>query len=351
MVRWIPKGEENGAKSYDYDFKILDRYLDLYAEKLGKPNVLAVDVCVPIHSRKRPKDGTNPIKVSKLDPETGKVEPMSQPAYGTPEGVAFWKPVLTEVKKRLEKRGWWDVALLGTASDSGPTRGEAQTFNAIWPGKGWVFSGHPRATKVGGGTALVKSRAWVWGNGRLWQPSKRSPKYPRPWKGSMIQVAFPRAGCSACTLKKDFPLSDYRTYAEKNMQCGQWGIGRVGLDFWTYVVKDSRGRVRRGQLHTPGGQFSFDNSIPYFVAPGPTGPVLTTHGEIYREGLQLREAMTWLLRKLDGGKLPAALAAEVDALILQRAKNITKAYCFRTWREDENRLFALCARVAKASGE
>jgi Glycoside hydrolase 123, catalytic domain/Glycoside hydrolase 123 N-terminal domain len=347
MVRWIPKA--NGK--YDYDFKIFDRYLDVYAKSLGKPRILVVDACVSVHSRKRPKDGSTKIQVSRLDPKTGKVEPMGQPKFGTPESIAFWKPVLTAIRKRLEKRGWWDVAVLGTASDSGPTGKEAKTFKAIWPDRGWIFSGHPRKTSVAGKTAPVKSLAWVWGNGRLWMPSKKRPNYPRPWKSSFLQVAFPRTGCSECTLMKEQPLRDFRVYAEKNLQCGQSGIGRVGVDFWTYAITDGRGRKRKHQLHLAGGQFSYDSAIPYFVAPGAKGPVLTTRGELYREGLQVREAMTYLLKKLDGGKLPAALSTEINALIMFRAKKISKIFGFRNWREDENRLFDLCSRVAKASGE
>jgi len=343
MVRWIRKSGSGKSASYDYDFKVFDRYLDVYAKSLGKPRVLMVDVCVPIHSRQRPKDGSNPIKVSRLDPASGKVEPMSQPAYGSPEGLAFWKPVLSQVRKRLEKRGWWDVTMLGTASDSGPTRGETTTFKAIWPNRKWVCSGHPFRKTVGGKIASIGSLAWVWGCGKLWDPDDRKHSYPRPWKDGFITVAFPRLGCSSCTLRHMFPLRDYRIGAEKNLQCGQDGIGRVGLDFWKYT--DKRGRLR--QLHTQGGQFSFDGSFPRLVEAGSKGPILTTRGEMYREGIQVREAITFLLKRLDAGKLSAALAGKVRALVLKRAANMRKSYGFRNWQNDEGLLFGLCAEVAR----
>jgi len=338
LVRWIRKPDG----SFDHDFTVFDRYLDVYDRALGKPGVLSVEVCISIHSRSRPKDGTNPIKVSRLDPATGKVELMSQPPYGSPEGVAFWKPVLAEVKKRLENRGWWDVALVGTASDSGPTKGETETLKVIWPDTRWLFAGHPNRKSVAG--MPVGSLAWVWGNGRLWKPSAKQPKYPRPWSGKSITLAFPRTGCSACELKMDFSLHAFRIGAEKNMQCGQDGMGRVGLDFWRY--KDERGRTI--QLHTAGGQFSFDGSIPYFVAPGPKGPVLTTHSEMYREGLQVREAITFVLKAVDGGKLPAELAGRIESLVARRAARIDKPYGFRDWRQQEDELFSLCAEAAAA---
>ena len=40
MVRWVRKADG----SYEYDFGIMDRYLDLYAAKAGKPGILQLYV-------------------------------------------------------------------------------------------------------------------------------------------------------------------------------------------------------------------------------------------------------------------------------------------------------------------
>jgi len=353
MVRWIKKGD-----GFEYDFTVFDRYLDLYAGKLGKPRVLLIDVCVPIHSKSRPKDGTNPIKVSRLDPATGKVEPMSQPAYGPPTGVAFWKPLLAEVRKRLEKRGWWDVALIGTASDSGPTLPEAKTFKEIWPEKGWLFSGHPNRKTVARKTAKVRCIEWVWGAGRIWLPpgasisnlnaAQKGGSYPMPWKTNTdrINLVFTRLGCGNCQLYNRSSLREYRLEPEITLQCGHNGIGRVGIDFWK--LPDSRGRLRR-QL-TAGGQFSFNASVAWFLAPGPAGPVPTTRSEMFREGLQVREAMIYLQKALDDKKVGAGPAARIAALLTGRAGNMLRADGHREWRKNDDELFALCAEVAKAAG-
>jgi hypothetical protein len=60
------------------------------------------------------KEGTptKPLNVTVVDAATGTRETMPQPAVGTPEDLAFWKPVLTELRQHLEKRGWFDAAMI-----------------------------------------------------------------------------------------------------------------------------------------------------------------------------------------------------------------------------------------------
>lgn len=346
MVRWVAKGGE----AYEYDFTVFDRYLNLYEKTLGKPHVLLVDVCVSIHSSLRPKDGSSPVKVSRLDPATGRVEPMGQPPLAPATGVKFWRPVLDQVRARLEKRGWWDVALIGTASDSGPTADEAKTFKEIWPEKEWMFSGHPATKSVAGGIADVRCSEVVWGVPAVWNPAAAKPGalYPRPWKSkpSRIHLAFPRLGAGAVELYQRSDLREYRLKPEKAMQSNLNGIGRVGIDFWEFT--DAEGRKR--QLTSGGGQFTFNAGVAWFLAAGPDGPVPTTRSEMFREGVQVCEAMSFLQQASESGKLPGELAARIEALVRERARNMLAADGHRDWWEHEDKLFALCAEVAKAHG-
>jgi hypothetical protein len=316
--------------------------------------VLLIDVCVSIHSSNRPKDGSNPIKVSRLDPASGQVEPMGQPPLTPATGVPFWKPVLDEARQRLEKRGWWDVALIGTASDSGPGKDEALTFKEIWPDKAWFFSGHPNVKTVGGGVAPVACLEWVWGAGRLWNPAGGEgflggPAYPAPWRNrGAVSVAFPRLGAGACELFMRSSLADYRLNPEKSMQSGMHGIGRVGMNFWEFI--DANGRRRQLDFGQGTGQFYFNTAVPWLLGAGPDGPLPTTRSEMFREGLQVREAMTFLQQALESGKLAPPLAARIGDLLRQRAIDILREHGDgqRDWRKNEERLFALCAEAAKA---
>ena len=341
MVRWVRQDD-----GYTWDFSVFDRYLDLYGEVLGKPDVLVIDVSHAIHSRERPEDGSVVAKVSVLDPETGEIETMEQALKGENELVEFWRPVLTEVKARLEERGWWEVTRIGTASDSGPLPDEANAFKTIWPDRGWLFSGHPNKDWVGDEIAPVTCIEWVWGVGRIWEPGPDSTgrDYPAPWTKDKIDLAFPRAGAGATLLRQAYPLEDYRLNPEKTLQCGRHGIGRIAMDLWRFEYEPNRWR----QLGVAGGQFSFNAGVAWMLAPGPDGPVPTTRSEMFREGIQIREAITFLRKALENDGLEPALAEQAGELIVQRARDMLRADGHRTWREQERRLFALCAEVATA---
>lgn len=345
MVRWVDKGDG----TYDHDFSVMDKYLDLHERILGKPKALLVDVCVSIHSASRPKDGSNSVRISVENPATRKITPTTQPAYGTPEGIALWNPMMTRLRERLEKRGWWDVALIGTASDSGPTSNEVRHFKAIWPDRDWLFSGHPNQSMVGAGTdkAKVKLVEWVWGVGNLWgPPANGSSQYPRPWtrKSGQISVAYPRLGAGSLELYQRSDLRTYRLKPEMSIQSGQDGFGRVGINFWYYP--DANGRKRQLDFGQGTGQFFFNNAVPAFLAAGPDGPVHTTRSQMFREGIQIREAITFLLKAEDSGKLPAELAARINRLTRQRAANMLSPDGHRGWMENDDRLYSLCADVA-----
>lgn len=344
MVRWIEKGDG----TYDYDFQVFDRYLDLYNRILGKPAVLMLDVYAPMHSQHRPKDGSNPFAVTLLDPATGATSRLSQPPYHSPEAVAFWKPVLQAVQKRLEQRGWWDVAVIGTASDSGPGKGEAQTFKEIWPDRSWHFSGHPFRKTVGGDVAPVRSLEWVWGI-RHWNPPVAAPageQYPRPWKNKeQVSVAFSRVGSGIAELRQHYDLDAYRLNPEKALQCNLDGIGRIGIDFWQFP--DERGRMRHLDFGVGTGQFYFTTSIVWMNGPGPDGPLPTTRSELFREGLQVREAMTFLQKAADGGTLAPELVARIHDLLWERGLAMVSSDGHRHWQANEDRLFDLCAKAAQ----
>jgi hypothetical protein len=101
------------------------------------------------------------------------------------------------------------------------------------------------------------------------------------------------------------------------------------------------------------------------TAPGPDGAVFTERLEMFREGLQVAEAITTLTKALAGGKLPGALATEITRTLDERARYYLRArwpfgprYTFggdaylsfesSDWQARDDRLFALAAEVTRA---
>ena len=363
MVRWI----DAGGGRYRHDFSILDRYLDLYASACGRPGLLLLSVFVPRADQvdKKTSKPARWCKVSRLDPKTGTVTPMAQPAYGTPESAAFWRPVLAAIRKRLLKRGWWGVTALGTGSDVQPRPETVAAFREIWPDGVWMSSSHmrPRWYPCGESDRVpVPYRESVWGTGSPYDPEGRRPKqYPRPWKtdGRGREWAFPRVGQGVCSALYDSSrLVLVRAVQEGTLQGGINGFGRIGADF--LPIPDPRRDGRFLSLCGPiGAHLGPSASTRAIVAPGPKGIVATERLEMFREGLQVREAMISIQKAIDGGRLPAELARQCTKLLNDRARTYLRTHpdTPAAWTafecgllERDDRLFALCAEAAAATG-
>jgi len=359
MVRWI----DVGGGRYEHDFSVFDRYLDLYAARCGKPGLLLLTVFAPWADQRVRTTGKPQYecKVSLLDRPTGKVRPMPVPDYGTPESVAFWRPVLEAARKRLQKRGWWDVAVLGTGSDEQPMPETVAAFRQALPDATWMSSSHMRPMwyRSGGSDKVpVYERESVWGTGQPYDPDgEKTSQYPRPWRPAdrYREWAFPRVGQAVCYgLYDSSRLVLQRAGQEGTLQGGITGFGRIGLDFLPLPDKDRPEQYLSlcGQIGAHLGPAASTRAI---VGAGPKGPVATERLEAFREGLQVREAMIFLQKALDGGKLPEGLSRRCTELLDDRARAYLRAHpgspahwtayeCDLPRRDDA--LFALCAEAA-----
>ena len=84
------------------------------------------------------------------------------------------------------------------------------------------------------------------------------------------------------------------------------------------------------------------------VEPTLSGPALLQGLPLLGEGLQVRQAITYLLQTIDAGKLDKELADKVNALVNARAENMVRTGGKANAFENEDALFALCAEVSAA---
>jgi len=380
MVRWVRKADG----TFTYDYSVFDRYLDLYQKNVGKPALLLLSVWgrgadgdrtmsfgkeidMPAYAR-RPRH-----HVTLLDRATGKVQPLEQPPYGTPQSVAFWRPVLDGVRARLEKRGWFDVAALGSGDDAVPLPKTVGGFKQIWPDGKWHSISHtnPTAYKTpDGGSMPVVYSEHVWGAGHLYNPDaevgrrRYGGSYPTPWTRApgRLEWGFPRSGINFIDFLYDSsPLSAWRFASEACIQGNLNGIGRFGADFWPVIKNARRGTyddVTRTEFNL-GPAYS----TLALLAPGPDGAIATERYEMFREGVQVAEAVILVRTALAGGKLNADLAKRCQTLLDARAGHYVKATAIRKqagdvydwrlleaagWQDNDDRLYALADAVSKA---
>ncbi len=356
---------------FTYDFTILDKYLDLYEKTSGKPGVLRLDAWQRVNEAKS-KAGQTVQNVSVFDPATGKVEQMAQPPYGTPESEAFWRPVLTELRKRLEKRGWQDVAAFGWVHYSKPADPQlVDVFKKIWPDGKWMHTAHTFPSEYGGTAKDVKMPVLcsegVWGVGGLYDPDARMgqdgqrqfqrsgvPQYPQRWQTTPKNVflGFPRLGVSfVINICDNSRLSQYRLVTEAALQGNICGLGYLGGDFWPVPSTGEKKRLVR--VSYGGNGIDMRDSVAACFSPGPDGAIFNERMEMFREGVQVGEAILFLERALEDKKVSADVAKKIGGLLDERARYYLRAFqnykSFECsgWQERDDRLFALCAEVAR----
>jgi len=188
----------------------------------------------------------------------------------------------------------------------------------------------------------------------------RKPEFGMPWKTDRHNVwVWSRYGAGACTLRQNDGLFGHRFNPEIILHTGWAGLGQSGADYW--VMPDTK----RPLCFAYGGAGMYE-SITSFTAPGPNGPLGTERLEAFAEGLQVTEALVFLLKAVDGKKLDAALAAKCQEFLTKRAtRNLgimpgasggnapapgRAAAFLPTWQEDDDRLFSLCAEIGAGPG-
>jgi len=337
VVRWIKQPDG----SYKHDFTVFDKYLDMIAKATAKPLPLRLNCWGEVG-----KDGKNASgkMVSVLDPATGKVEPMEQPTFGTEESYRFWKPVIDEVLKRIKARGWLDVTSLGHNSYCWAVKPPiVDVAYRLWPEGVWSHTAHNgrlggKFTGTDKGVVMPTRYAdTVWGAGKLTARGYRALLKPRPgfW-------CFTYRGC----FRDGSPLTDLRRIAEDEIMSGHDGISDFGADLFPF--RDARGRYRCvGNGRGTGGP---GNSTKAVLAPGTEGPIASERFEMFREGVQLAEAILFIQRAIEEKKISGDLEQRANRYLDARGEAFLKGWFGVRYvqAEQDEKLLDLAGEVARS---
>ena len=160
MVRWVKKGDK-----YEYDYSIMDKYLDTVEKHMGKPKMVVfqaweiylTDQVEPIPEA----DGENgwqtylrnqrPVRralrgkgpgVTVFDPSTGKTDIEYVGPYADPKSKAIWRPIFDYLHKDLAKRGYESAMMLGLSSDMEPGKADVSFLKEVSGDLPWVTQSH-----------------------------------------------------------------------------------------------------------------------------------------------------------------------------------------------------------------
>jgi len=307
MVRWI----KNGENKYEYDYTILDRYLDSAEKNLGKPKqiiFLVWDICMSVKSLERglwgndkgqgTREGRTELlgkgpRVTLLNPVTSETGVLTLPRYEDPASKALWQPMFAEVLKRMRKRELEKNMMLGIMPDLWPNKEEVAFWKEISGGSAWAIHGHAGSAKdvMIGNKGLYKIAdigyaAFVYNLVYNVNPDK-GRLYG--WQNPALLSSYQRFEMNAAST------SYIRQLLAFNITGGQQrGLGRLSAEFW-YAVKNKKGE-RSGAVHSryPENNWRNLDIADWFLAPGPDGALATARLESFVEGTQVCEARIFL---------------------------------------------------------
>jgi hypothetical protein len=316
MVKWAKKADG----SYDYDFTVMDKYLELAEKNMGKPR-LVVFLAWDVYMLQKGKGGSGAnqqeqgelIKgleaagalqgkgplVTLAGPAGGKTENVELPHYGDPAGAKLWKPLFDQLRQRLAKHGLDKAIALGMCTDAWPTKEEVTFLAEVCPGAGWVVHSHMPAGPAVYGSKTAHQIA-VWGIGTA------ADKSALGWKNPANPCRYFRQGDF-----DSFPATQWRNLCEFAITAGQRGIGRLGAEFWP-VVKDKAGQ-RKGRIYARYPQSNWRNLDLYtsLLSAGPKGPSATQHYQNFVEGVEACEARIAIEAALSEPSQKARLGADL----------------------------------------
>jgi len=389
MIRYIKDGD--GPYDYKPDFSIAEKYLDLALKYQGKVPVVGLYIWrspweTGNYAGAGPR-GDRKILITVRDPKTGALSSAEGPAWGTPECVAFWKPVIDGMKKICADRGISGSLMLGQSGDYTPTDKALADLDAASGGLLWIHHSHVTRTKLGNmGSQPIGSRRWtrtkegktypVGMIARAWggDGKHRDPDFGRgygwknrlgPWR-TVTREVFSDHPLPNLRLRLEAMVTNiiYHKYVGGNKDYGTHGIGRLGVDFW-HVLGDRPGRKKMlcGRYsETRWGQLGIHCCGPFFLRPGRNGPIGTAQMEMFRENAQEIEARVFVEKALadpaEKEKLGSELAIRAQSFLDNRtrlAQRSAKAGKVRDCRgilmlgvqEYSEKLYALAAEVAE----
>ncbi len=314
MVRWVKKGDG----TYEYDFSILDQYLDLAEKHMGKPQVLVCNAWDWYMGGAGGRLGMYrdtrhaPPLVTVLDRATGKTQNVAMLDYFDPSAKAQWKPLFDQLKDRMRKRGLEKALMLGMTTDNWAYKEQVEFLKETSGNLPWVNAGHYTWPSLYNGLAHYGYQASLFG----YRFDHLKSRYG--WNLPRLETLFERYPLDG------YPTSRWRNMPEQAIFGNMRGIGRLGGDTWR------RDQGRQGQSHRPcvgcfpGSNWGYLNCDSAALAPGAEGTIATIRYEALREGLQDCEARVAieqaLLDKALAAKVGDDLANKCEALLVERQK-------------------------------
>jgi len=340
LVRWIKQPDG----SFKHDFTLFDKYLDMIAKSVGKPQPLRLEAWSTTQGTDLRRDA--PPTVSVFDPVTEKTELFKTPSPVTNEAaaLAFWKPAFDGALKRIKEREWLDATAFGwQAAYGGPYDEMVKLTRQLWKEAVWVLVTHEVTADWKDNTNPWVKLRYACGVYDFGYPSVRG--YRALLRDHPVFFCNTYRG----NWRNFSPLTLQRRVGEDIIMSGRDGVSDFGADLFMYRNPNG-GLTRPGGPDWPSGPGRTQHSILY---PGPDGPVATERYEMFREGVEIAETLLFIERAIQEKKLSPELQQKAEKALEARSQAFIKDwFTIRDMpgAEEDAKLLGLAGEVAREVG-
>ena len=338
MVRWV-RGADGGV---EFDFAILDRYLDMIVKHCGTPRVVSF---VVMHG------APGPVEVAVLDRKTGRTETLR---LGPGDDAQIRRENLRALAEALHAhmraRSLGEAMHWGYAWDTEGDPKIKELLRGCVPDVYWTFGAHSRGAAGSGGRMARESLRYYRSTSNIYGPEP-GLKSRQGWKNPDVCLLNPRVLSSCSSTEGHAPPFNFRLMVDRALVAGLNGLGRIGGDYWAGSYYDG---CRASAYH----QASF--SVLTVLWPGADGAEPSARYEAMIEGYQEAEARIFIEQALDRKLLGPKLARRAQHVLDEHnrqtlfipvhvtAHQLTEGA--QDWRARSRRLYRMAAEVAAAVG-
>ncbi len=288
------------------DLSLAVRYMDLFAEHVGRPDHVIVDywtrgIC--------PRANRNP------DPFYAIVDGEREeiPLPEAPGGDMVWGPVIGGLAQLMLERGWpLESTRIAMGGDTRPSGEAVSIWRHLAPYASWMLSTHARGDRrihtFDAGEPLVQQGTEVGYYSVPFVPRRDGGRPEYYLGGWTLNHSIYSSGRHI--LRPYMAPSQWRSFPN-GMMLGHPDM--TGSSSYPVIVSAGFAGLR---MDGGRGMLIGGNSAA-FVHRDPDGPVPTVRLEMLREGLQESEARVVIERAIDQGDLEEELDAEARELLTQ----------------------------------
>ncbi len=338
LIRWTRRKDGR----LDFDYRLLDDYLDLAIRHCGPPRVVNFVVMQGMRSAARPP--AVPF-VHVFDEAAGRVQTLK--LNGIPKQqkeqvwTAFAKSLFRHMRARnLEKAMFWGYPL---EQEDDPEL-KVLLAKAV-PSVLWAANPHEMHWNA------TYARDRHYGVVTTVRHQNRTPglRLDQGWRSPLPHLLSPRTGGNVLAMHTTSHPFAYRTLPDHALTSGHSGIGRLGADEWAAIHYDGMGPTR----------WLTGMPVLFVLWPGTDAADSSVRFEAMVEGIQEAEARIFLEQALEARRLPAGLAERASEVLRAHQREtsflggtlcvheLERYHC--GWQERSARLYRAAGAVAAAA--